>query len=121
MKRLQDMGLIIIGSDVFGIADRLKCYDPELVLCYNERKKEYQVWTQGGACAAISDRLDAELIEKVMRADGRTSYGMRAKLDELKAQREYDEQRERIDAHDSAKAMHSELIGLDKGRKSFAM
>lgn len=121
MQNLLEQGLIIIESDVFDICNRLKEYDQDLVLCYDERKEVYQVWTKGGNCAAVSDKLDARLIEAVKCADGRTSYGFKAKLDAVRKQKAHEEARERIEARDNAKAVRSELNILDKGRKSFVL
>ena len=117
-------GLIVIESDVFDIAKRISEYDKDLVTVYNGQKDEFQVWDTKGfpnmVVATFAKELDARLIERVKRADNRTSYGMRAKLDEIKKEQDKREVDEKKDAHDTADAMRRELLGADIGRRHFA-
>lgn len=121
---LEKNGLIVIKSDVFDIANRISAYDDTLVTVYNASKDEFQVWDTANfpnmMVATFAKDLDARLVEKVKRADNRTSYGMRAKLDEIKAEQEKREADEKKDAHEMADSMRRELVGADIGRKHFA-
>lgn len=121
---LKENGLIVIETDVFDIAKRISTYDECLVTVYNGSKDEFQVWDTRDfpnmVVATFAKDLDARLIEKVKRADNRTSYGMRAKIDEIRREQEKREADEKKDAHETADAMRRELLGADIGRKHFA-
>lgn len=122
-KQMQKQGYIIIDSNVYDIPKRLRDYDPNLFVVYCPWKEEYQVWSHERGLQFVTRviELDSRTIEKVKRADGRTQYGIKAKLEELKAQKEYTERKEREDAHDVAQTVKQELYGMDIGRKSFVM
>ena len=122
-KIMQERGYIVLDSDVYNIGKRLKEYDPCLFLVWDNSKQEYQVWSseKGLQFVVWAKELDARILEKVKKADGRTSYGLKAKLDEINSERELKERKERIDAAESAKEFKSALEIVDKGRKSYVM
>jgi hypothetical protein len=91
----------------------LPCIDSSYLQKHN--MKIFQGWGDG------AKELDARILEKVKKADGRTSYGLKAKLDEINSERELKEKKERIDAAESAKEFKSALEIVDKGRKSYVM
>lgn len=123
-EALRKQRLIVIQSDVYDIAKRISEYDEDLVTVYNGQMDEFQVYDTKTfpimTVATFAKELDSRLIEKVKRADNRTSYGMRAKLDDIKHEQEKREADEKKDAHETAMAIKSELKGADLGRKSFA-
>ena len=120
---LKKKGLKVIESDVYDIAQRISAYDPNLVTTWNPKQEEYQVYDcrlfPHIMMATWHNVLDRRLLERVRRADGRTEYGTKAKLDEVQAEHEKKELDEKKEAHDLAQSVKSELKGMDKGQKIF--
>jgi len=120
---LEKKGLKVIYSDTQDIGKRINAYDKDLILTYNPKQNEYQVYDVQNypivMIATFASVLDARLIERVKRADNRTSYGIRAKVDEVRNEQMKKEADEKKSAYEIAQAMKKELKGADKGLKHF--
>lgn len=96
IDRMLKRGYKLIENDVFNIANRIRKYDKDLVLFFNPYRGAYEVHTSfyittsRPTYCVSSDSLDYSLILKLKRADNRTEYGFREKLDDI--EKSYDQE-----------------------------
>ncbi|MDD3174570.1 MAG: hypothetical protein PHF63_13080 [Herbinix sp.] len=116
MKREQfidyfkSLGYILIESDNYNIANRIRKYDKNLFLFFNPKRKRYEIHSctffpsnRPTYCVG-SPYLDSELILMLKRADNRTEFGLREKMDLLEReelQRENENKKKEQDFRDN--------------------
>lgn len=89
IKFFTSLGYKLITSDNYNIANRIEKYDKDLVLFFNPNRKRYEVHTSSffpskrPTYCVGSPYLDSELILMLKRADNRTEFGFREKMDVL--------------------------------------
>ena len=83
------LGYKLITSDNYNIANRVKKYDKDLILFFNPNRKRYEIHSctffpsnRPTYCVG-SPYLDSELILMLKRADNRTEFSFREKMDVL--------------------------------------
>jgi len=81
------LGYKLIESDNYNIANRIRRYDKDLILFFNPKMPRYEIHSctffpsnRPTYCVG-SPYLDSELILKLKRADNRTEFGFREKMD----------------------------------------
>ena len=89
INHFQKLGYKLITSDSYNIANRVEKYDKDLVLFFNPIRKRYEIHSCTFFPSARptyvcgNPYLDAELILFMKRADNRTEFGFREKMDLL--------------------------------------
>jgi len=83
-------GLILIQSDVFDIADRIKEVDEEYRLYYDIRNSRYEVRKKGELCVTWTEPLSAALVQKLRETHVRRRLELLKEIerDEERAERE---------------------------------
>lgn len=90
IRRLSSKGYKLIEDDVYNISKRIRQYDKDLLLFFNPSNGAYEIHTSLSlpSYCVSSDVLDSRLLLKLKRADNRTEYGMREKMDEIEREQE---------------------------------
>lgn len=89
INKFTSLGYKLITSDSYNIANRIEKYDKDLVLFFNPNRKRYEIHTSSFFPSKLptycvgSPYLDSELILMLKRADNRTEFGFREKMDIL--------------------------------------
>lgn len=89
INHFQKLGYKLITSDSYNIANRIEKYDRDLILFFNPKRQRYEIHSCTFFPSARptyvcgSPYLDAELILFMKRADNRTEFGFREKMDLL--------------------------------------
>lgn len=89
ISHFSKLGYKLITSDSYNIAKRIEKYDKDLVLFFNPTRKRYEIHSctffpsNRPTYVCGSPYLDAELILFMKRADNRTEFGFREKMDLL--------------------------------------
>lgn len=127
INHFQKLGYKLITSDSYNIANRIEKYDKDLVLFFNPTRKRYEIHSctffpsNRPTYVCGSPYLDAELILFMKRADNRTEFGFREKMDLLDRE---EEQRE-IEKRNKEKDMRDNVLSIikkeDKGTRHFYM
>jgi hypothetical protein len=127
ISRFQKLGYKLITSDSYNIAKRIEKYDSDLVLFFNPARKRYEIHSctffpsSRPTYVCGSPYLDAELILYMKRADNRTEFGFREKMDLLdreERQREIEKSKKEQDIRDN---VISSIKKEDKGVRHFYM
>lgn len=97
IEYLVNRGYIHIKDDVYDISKRIEKYDKNLILLYNTHQARFEIHTslnflpyRPTYCVG-SKYLDSSLILKLKKADNRTEYGLREKLDDIDLSYEIEE------------------------------
>jgi len=125
IKFFTSLGYKLITSDNFNIAKRIEKYDKDLILFFNPKMLRYEVHSctffpssRPTYCVG-SPYLDSELILMLKRADNRTEFGFREKMDVL----DQEELEREIESKKKEKDMRDDFIRNvkkeDKGVKHF--
>ena len=125
IKFFTSLGYKLITSDNFNIAKRIEKYDKDLILFFNPKMLRYEVHSctffpssRPTYCVG-SPYLDSELILMLKRADNRTEFGFREKMDVL----DQEELEREIESKKKEKDMRDDFISNvkkeDKGVKHF--
>ena len=87
---MRNDSLILIQSDVFDIADRIKEVDEEYRLYYDIRNSRYEVRKKGELCVTWTEPLSAALVTKLRETHVRRRLELLKQIerDELRAQKE---------------------------------
>ena len=86
---LTSLGYKLIESDNYNLANRIKKYDKDLLLFFNPKYPRYEIHSctffpsNRPTYCISSPYLDSELILKLKRADNRTEFDFREKMDLL--------------------------------------
>ncbi len=127
INHFQKLGYKLITSDSYNIANRIEKYDKDLVLFFNPTRRRYEIHSCTFFPSARptyvcgNPYLDAEIIMFMKRADNRTEFGFREKMDLLDRE---EEQRE-IEKRNKEKDMRDNVLSIikkeDKGTRHFYM
>lgn len=127
ISRFQRLGYKLITSDSYNIANRVEKYDKDLVLFFNPSRKRYEIHSctffpsNRPTYVCGSPYLDSELILFMKRADNRTEFGFREKMDLL----DREEQIREIEKKHKEQAIRENFMSLvkkeDKGIRHFYM
>lgn len=96
ISRLLERGYQLVEHDVYNIVQRLQKYDKDLCLFFNPYRGAYEIHTPlySPSYCVSSEHCDYELLLKLKRADNRTEYGFREKMDEIDKEQELKELRD---------------------------
>lgn len=96
INTMLDRGYSLIEDDVYHIAQRLQKYDKDLCLFFNPYRGAYEIHTPlySPSYCVSNEHCDYELLLKLKRADNRTEYGFREKMDEIDKEQELKEIRD---------------------------
>lgn len=90
---LTSLGYKLIEDDNFNLANRIRKYDKDLLLFFNPKIKRYEIHSctffpsSRPTYCTSSKYLDSELLLKLKRADNRTEFGFREKMDLIEQDR----------------------------------
>lgn len=110
IKHFTSLGYKLIESDNFNIANRIERYDKDLILFFNPKTKRYEIHSctffpsKRPTYCVGSPFLDSELILMLKRADNRTEFGFREKMDLLEREelhREYENKKKEQDVREN--------------------
>ena len=95
IDKMLDRGYHLVENDVYNIAQRLQKYDKDLCLFFNPYRGAYEIHTPlySPSYCVSNEYCDYELLLKLKRADNRTEYGFREKMDEIDREQELKETR----------------------------
>jgi len=127
INHFQKLGYKLITSDPYNIANRIEKYDSDLVLFFNPSRERYEIRSctffpsSRPTYVCGSPHLDSELIIYMKRADNRTEFGFREKMDLL----DREEQLREIEKKNKEQAMRENILSMikkeDKGVRHFHM
>lgn len=125
INHFRKLGYKLITSDPYNIANRIEKYDKDLVLFFNPTRKRYEIHSctfypsTRPTYVCGGPYLDAELILFMKRADNRTEFGFREKMDLL----DREEQQREIESSKKEKDMRDNVLSIikkeDKGIRHF--
>jgi len=110
------LGYKLITSDSYNIANRIEKYDKDLVLFFNPNRKRYEVHTsfcfpsKRPTYCVGNPYLDSELILMLKRADNRTEFGFREKMDIL----DREEMKREVDSNKKEQDLRENFIDTIK-------
>jgi len=122
---LTSLGYKLIMSDNFNIANRIEKYDKDLLLFFNPKYPRYEIHSctffpsNRPTYCVSSPCLDSELILKLKRADNRTEFGFREKMDLVEQSRLKEEMSNQKKEQDLRESMLNSVKKEDKGVKHF--
>lgn len=121
------LGYKLILSDVYNISKRIEKYDKDLILFFNPSRERYEIHSctffpsSRPTYVCGSPFLDSELILFMKRADNRTEFGFREKMDLLGRE----EQIREIEKKNKEQALRDNILSSikkeDKGVRHFYM
>lgn len=111
----------VIESDVLEICEKLKKYDENLRVTFNERKQEFEVYNIETKPTLVTwaKHLDQRLIDKVMKSDNRTDYNFSDKVTEINEEKLLTELKQRTEEHDKMKTLAKETRSMIKDTTNF--
>ena len=124
---LTSLGYKLIESDNYNLANRIKKYDKDLLLFFNPKYPRYEIHSctffpsNRPTYCISSEYLDSELLLKLKRADNRTEFGFREKMDLVEQSRLKEEVSNQKKEQDLRENMMSNVKKEDKGIRHFYM
>jgi len=124
---LTSLGYKLIESDNYNLANRIKKYDKDLLLFFNPKYPRYEIHSctffpsNRPTYCISSEYLDSELLLKLKRADNRTEFGFREKMDLVEQSRLKEEISNQKKEQDLRENMMSNVKKEDKGIRHFYM
>jgi len=119
------LGYKLITSDSYNIAKRIEKYDKDLVLFFNPTRKRYEIHSctffpsSRPTYVCGCPHLDSEIILFMKRADNRTEFGFREKMDLLDREERQREIEKEKKFQDLKEDLLSNVKKEDKGVRHF--